>query len=188
MEPRFLLSLIVTALKISTWLYAWLLVPVGLLVGGLRKGQPSMTQWAGLHYKGQEVTHVALPRIECRGPWRIFDLPDEPSIGQYEPTVWRVYNRFGWYVTVWYQLAFRNVGHGWPYLWSQWTPWWTLQAGHPLPPSETLGRWLGLYYGWRPYAAWRESPTALGHYDPLSQLSWYYVPWIGVSPDWAGAA
>lgn len=40
--------------------------------------------------------------------------PDDMKIpqGLYEPTVKKIYDRFGWFVSAWYWLGFRNAGHG----------------------------------------------------------------------------
>jgi hypothetical protein len=191
-RPSFLLCLLVQALKSCTWLYAWVLVPIGMLVGCIRKGPPSKTQWAcpGVAVDGVPVPMDEIPSIVATGMFGIFDLPDEPSIGQYEPTVHRIYRRFGWHIAVWYQMALRNVGHGWPYRWVQWNSAWTLANGHPLPPFVTVFKlgFLPVCYGLRPYAAWRQHPDAISACNPMQRLSWYYVPWVGIRPDWAGAA
>lgn len=187
-RPSFVFCLFVQFLKVTTWLYAWFLVPIGMLCGGIRKGAPSKTQWAcpGVVIDAVPIPQDEIEGIETTGVFSVFALPDEPSIGQYEPTVHRVYKRFGWYVAVWYQMALRNVGHGWPYKWAQHYEVWTLANGHPLPPHLTLFTFGPLHYGLRPYAAWRQHPDAVGTCDPMQRLSWYYVPWVGLSPDWAG--
>lgn len=40
--------------------------------------------------------------------------PDDMTIpqGLYEPTVKKIYDKYGWFISTWYWLGFRNVGHG----------------------------------------------------------------------------
>lgn len=176
--------LFVEALKLTTWLHAWFMVPLGFLLGGIRPGPFRRTQWAGHTYKGVQVTLEEAPQIRARWLWRIYDLPDEPSVGQYEPTVKRIWETFGWYGVVYYQLAFRNVGHGWPYLFRRHSDVYTREGGHPLPGSNTTIKKCGLNFGFRPYADWRAQEDATFSSDPESMLTWYYVPGVWRRIDW----
>jgi len=46
-----------------------------------------------------------------------FNSPDEDGWPMYEPTVAKLYNKFGWRFTMWYNLGTRNVAQGllWKY-------------------------------------------------------------------------
>lgn len=46
-----------------------------------------------------------------------FNTPDEDGWPMYEPTVVKLYNKYGWRFTMWYNLGTRNVGQGllWKY-------------------------------------------------------------------------
>lgn len=62
------------------------------------------------------TSHHAQPNIQrYRLPkkWEWVETPDEhlPG-GMYEPTVAKLYKRFGWFITSWYWLGLRNVGQG----------------------------------------------------------------------------
>lgn len=62
------------------------------------------------------VSHYDQPMVQrYRLPKWMFPLetPDEllPG-GLYEPTVQKIYDRFGWFVTAWYWIGWRNVGCG----------------------------------------------------------------------------
>ena len=165
-------------------------MPIGILLGKIRRGVMSGTQWAGTGatYKGQVIPTYNAPRIECYGFWRVFDIPDEPSLGQYEPTVDKIYRRLGWVPTVIYQLCMRNVGHGWPYrhAWRPIDPPMT-EDGYVkiIPVALTVRKFFGLYYGWRPYADWRNHPLAITRAEPEKFLSYYYVPGVWRKVDWA---
>lgn len=65
----------------------------------------------------QETTHYGQPPIKrYRLPkWlSVFETPDEhlPG-GLYEPTVFKMYEKWGWFITSWYWIGLRNVLHGW---------------------------------------------------------------------------
>lgn len=45
----------------------------------------------------------------------IFNTPDEDGWPMYEPTVTKLYNKFGWRFTLWYNLGLRNQAQG--FLW-----------------------------------------------------------------------
>jgi hypothetical protein len=161
-------------LKSTTWLYAWFMVPLGFALGRIRKGPKRQTQWVGLasSYKGRPIPDEAIESIECRWPFHVFDLPDEPSIGQYEPSVHDIYKRYGWHVAVWYQLAFRNVGHGWPYRWAV------------VGDDESLYRLGPLYYGRRTYRNWRAKELIGGQDWYNHPLAYYSVPGVWLDIDW----
>jgi hypothetical protein len=66
------------------------------------------TAIATTHYAQPQVQRYLLPKFL---QWA--ETPDEhlPG-GLYEPTVLKIYQRFGWFVCSWYWLALRNVGSG----------------------------------------------------------------------------
>lgn len=42
-----------------------------------------------------------------------YDTPDEPElIGLYEPTVQRIADKWGWFISAWYWFGLRNRAHG----------------------------------------------------------------------------
>lgn len=54
-------------------------------------------------------------------PW--YDTPDEPElIGLYEPTVQRISDKYGWFISAWYWFGLRNRAHGFDSLWSKEAP------------------------------------------------------------------
>lgn len=47
--------------------------------------------------------------------WSWFNTPDEDGWPMYEPTVKKIYNKFGWRVCMWYNLGLRNQAQA--FLW-----------------------------------------------------------------------
>lgn len=117
-------------------LSAWLLMPLLLLFA--RK-----TDQVTTHYGQPQVPRYRLPY------WLAWaESPDEhlPG-GLYEPTVMRIYERFGWFISSWYWLGFRNVGNG--IVWG---------LGHEVPmalksmTTDDMAR----------YGVWRKQRVVLG--------------------------
>lgn len=55
--------------------------------------------------------------------WSWWDTPDEPDfIGFYEPTVYSLYKKYGWFMSAWYWFGLRNRAHGFYSLFSQPAP------------------------------------------------------------------
>jgi len=55
--------------------------------------------------------------------WSWYDTPDEAEfIGLYEPTVQRIYNKYGWFISAWYWFGLRNRAHGFDSLFSKEAP------------------------------------------------------------------
>ena len=48
---------------------------------------------------------------------KFLETPDDQLIpsGLYEDTVLNIYKKYGWFISQWYWLGFRNVGHGFFY-------------------------------------------------------------------------
>jgi hypothetical protein len=66
------------------------------------------------HY-GQDP---AIQRYTLPKPFKWLLTPDEDLAGgMYEPTVKKIYDKFGWYICSWYWIGFRNQGQG--LLWTQ---------------------------------------------------------------------
>ena len=121
-----------------------------------------------------------MPSIVCSGIWRVFDIPDEPGIGLYEPTVNALYQKFGWWWVVYYQLAFRNVGHGLLYLFAE------RDGSHDLALRKDILKPSPIGsggYGLRPYEDWRAYPDGGDHPDSQPRL-YYYVPALNETMDW----
>lgn len=87
-------------------LVAWAIVPFALI-----KVKPIIG--AKVPYDiGAEIPRYKLP------DWAAFlEMPDDYNFPAYEPTMMKIYNRFGWRVATWVNLSFRNVGLGliWEY-------------------------------------------------------------------------
>lgn len=174
--PSFSKCLSIMLFKWGCFAHAWFMVPLGFLLGGIRKGPAARSHWAGTGqvYKGKLVSNIAIESIRCSALWRIYDIPDEPSIGQYEPTVFWIYEKFGWYAAVYYQLAFRNVGHGWLHLFAQ-----RKADNGDTPQDNRLRKKFGLSYGLRPYVDWRAGGDAMAtSRDPIALAGYYFVPTI----------
>ena len=183
--PSYYKCLAIHTGQLLMWLLAFWMVPLGFLFGGIRQGPSRFGQWSwqakqGEVYKGVPIPFCTVQSIDCRGIWKWFDIPDEPGIGLYEPTVAAIYNKFGWWVTVYYQLAFRNVGHGFLYQFAQ-------RDGSPsiaLRKDLLLKSPIGSGgYGLRPYEDWR-SYTEGGMRDPSLPRAYYYVPALNETMDW----
>lgn len=180
--PSFWMCIGIYAARTLLWLVAFWLVPIGMLLGQIKRGPKSRTQWAGtgITIKGSVVPTEEIESIICNNLWVIFDLPDEPSIGQYEPTVYAIYKRFGWAVAVWYQMSFRNVGLGFLFLFAQWSG--TFAQVSKIEITR-VGP-FGITYGLRPYFDWRSDPGFVYSTDPLKEAMYIYVPAFNESMEW----
>ena len=88
-------------------LVAPFLVPIALLFASKTKERNKT--WAP--YRDAEFP-VNMRRLPYVFKW--METPDDQLIpsGLYEDTVLSIYKRFGWFVSQWYWLGLRNVGHG----------------------------------------------------------------------------
>lgn len=183
--PSFAFCLFVHLVKALLFLVAWFMVPLGMWLGKIRQGELRAGQWGGYAWdmNGVGVTGVRVPTIVTEGLWKIFGLPDEPGIGLYEKTVSKIYNAKGWWWTVYYQLAFRNVGHGWLGMFKQ-----SRLAGAECEPPvyKKLGPF---YYGLKRYEDWNrydaswtlQENMTYGMYNfPDKTTAYYYVPDFGI--------
>lgn len=179
MIPSLQKCLAIYAVRMALFLTAWFLVPLGFVTGMIRKGPRAFGQWSGAQCMsdGTILYNQTIESIECRGPFKVFDVPDEPGIGLYECTVASIYRKFGWYGAVWYQLALRNVGHGWLAMFST-----ALPYDRPLATLETTT--LGIWYGLKRYENWREYSDSIQPIKP-SDRKYYGIPSVGFSPEYA---
>lgn len=162
--------LLAYAVRVLIFLSAWLLVPIGLAIGGIRKGPKQLGQWSGAYHDGTAVIYgVEVESIIATGFWANFDIPDETGITLYEATVAKIYRKLGWYGAVYYNLAFRNVGQGWLHNFVVKFP------AHTEPPSEAElhSTVAGIKFGTKVYRDWRSYPE-LGAFNGAH--SWYGVP------------
>ena len=150
------------------------MIPIGFLTKGITMGSKVLGQWNGAYAEedGTISYGYQVEQIVCKGIFKIFDIPDEPGITLYEPTVSKIYRKYGWYWCVYYNLAFRNVGHGWFYLFKQ-----DLGTIKPTPES-LLKTFCGISYGLKPYEDWR-SYTINDLEDGI--LRFYGIPALGKS-------
>ena len=140
-------------------LCAWLFMPLFLLFA--RKTDEQTT-----HYAQPVVQRYRLP------PWLAWaESPDEhlPG-GLYEPTVRRIYERFGWFVSSWYWLGLRNVGNGIVWALGHEVP---LPLKHMTPIEQAwYGVWrkqrviLGIRFmwGWETVRDWHNTKTSQGYW------------------------
>lgn len=176
-QPNFYLFGGLVLLRFFLILTAWLVVGVGILCNKIYKGYPERAgQWSGAatDVNGNVYTGAQVPQMVCVGFWRLYDMPDEPGIGLYEPTVSAIYNRFGWWVTVYYQLAFRNVAQGLGYAYR------AQGVANDVPAPQRTWTKFGIRYGYKQYADWRSmsNDEVLAGQQPKS---YYYVPDFFVS-------
>jgi hypothetical protein len=171
-RPNPLFCLSVFALRTMGMLTAWFMVPLGILFGQIHKGYPSRYgQWTGAYWDkdGFQLTHRAVPQIRCAGLWKLYDIPDEPGIGLYEPTVSAIYFRYGWTVTVMYQLGFRNMAQGIPYIWHQ-------DSNIDTPASLRTWTFFGMQYGYKQYEDWRSYTDGQVGAGEITNRRFYLVP------------
>ena len=91
---------LVTLIQFLMRFIAWVIVPFALLF------PTKVVEEKGIYYK--------VPRLLS---W--LATPDDLDIhlmGRYEPTVFNIEERFGWFIASWYWLSVRNVFHG--FIWS----------------------------------------------------------------------
>ena len=171
--PGLAACLSIHIVRILIFAIAWFCVPIGFLVGGIRKGDKILGQWNGAYADEHDIIIYGykVEAIETSSLFKIFDLPDEPGITLYEPTVAKIYRRFGWYGAVYYNLAFRNVGHGWFSMFRQ-------ELGEVQPnPDDLLVSTLGILHGLKPYEDWR-SYNGVQNPNPRK---FYGIPALGKS-------
>lgn len=92
-------------------LVAWVLVPIALI----RAKKIAMSTIVDkLPYgHGADIQRYQLPK------WAEFlEVPDDYNFPSYEPAMLKMYRKFGWGITTWWNLSFRNVGSAlmWKYL------------------------------------------------------------------------
>lgn len=184
--PSFAFCLFVHLFRVLLFLVAWFMVPLGFALGKIRQGELRAGQWSGAAYTpdGTMITGVKVPTIIAEGFFSIFGLPDDPGIGLYEKTVSKIYNAKGWWWAVFYQLAFRNVAHGWLHKFAQFR----LESDGPV--TETITVRVGpFYYGLKRYEDWSRYDLAYvgredflyGDYNfPEKHAAWYFVPDFGI--------
>lgn len=151
------------AVQFAWSLVAWLVVPFFLIFA------------ERISSSADGIKRYALPRF-----LRWAETPDEhlPG-GMYEPTVEKLYMCAGWFITSWYWLALRNVGHG--ILWDQgWavpcypqhmTPEQMAQYGTQVQQRRILGLWF----------MWGAKTAADTLKTKHLEKGWYWaVPWWSV--------
>ncbi len=84
------------------FLVAWFVVPVVLFFAKKTKDTA---------YPDYDP-NIKKYKLPSWGKW--IGTPDDILLpaGLYEPTVVKIYNKLGWWLTSYYWLAFRNIGHG----------------------------------------------------------------------------
>ena len=97
--PSFQKCVAVHLARVLLFAVAWFMVPLGMLLRAIKKGPLVRGQWNGAVAQpdGTHLYGTDIESIVCRGPFVLFDLPDEPGITLYEPTVAKIYRRLGWY-------------------------------------------------------------------------------------------
>lgn len=113
--------------------------------------------------------------------WSWYDTPDEPEfIGLYEPTVQRIYDKYGWFISAWYWFGIRNRGHGFDSLFSKEAPSYWPETGshtrdefffiHKISKPYSIGsiKWCFHYsFGWPVYTS-TKYPSKLEYRPQLS--------------------
>lgn len=181
-QPNFFLFGALVLLRLLMILTAWIVVPVGILLNQIHKGLPERPgQWTGASFDadGKQVLGTVVPTIVCRGFWKLYDMPDEPGIGLYEKTVSSIYRKYGWWVTVFYQLAFRNIAQGLGYAFRA-------PVDVYMTPPQYVWTKFGIRYGYKRYADWRAmTDTEILQGEAPSKF--YYVPDFLISEEDAQA-
>lgn len=106
-EGKTTIVILLTLLQQLYRIVAPILVPIALLF--TIKTKERNKTWAP-HLENE------FPSVMRRLPsWlKFMETPDDQLIpsGLYEPTVLKIYKKYGWFISQWYWLGFRNVGHG----------------------------------------------------------------------------
>lgn len=178
-KPKALTCAAIFAARLGFMAIAPIAVGIGMLTGAISKGPKVKGQWDGaaIDKDGFLVYDVEVESVKISGKlkafWSIYQLVDDPGIGLYEATVAKIYHKFGWAATVYYQLALRNVAQGWPAKFA---------VKYVVPVSAKDRTWktiFGIRYGWKQYRDWvAERETGVARY--------YSVPDFFVSAEDAG--
>lgn len=152
-------------------LSAWLVVGLALLFGFIHKGAIRRGQHNGevAFPDGKKEMGDKYPFEDAIVPWWLswYDTPDEPGpFPAYEPTVMRVYRSCGWGITVWYNLATRNMAHGF-------LKWCGIQADKEYKNAELRLEKFGVGYGWKCYRDWYQE---IDLPDTQTAPKYYLVP------------
>lgn len=177
-KPNPFFCLGVFLLRFVFMIFAPLLVGIGMLTGGIRPGPERYGQWAGTRWtpEGAEEHGFKVASIETSGFWNIYNLPDETGIGLYEKTVSKIFNKYGWKWTVYYQLAFRNVAQGFAYNWA-------VRYEGNVPAPQRTWRIAGIGYGWKQYEDWQAYTQEEILANKFAVRKYYSVPDFFVSND-----
>lgn len=90
---------------------AWAIVPFLLLMSNRYHSENKV-------YPNPEIKYPRkLRRLPSWASW--FETPDDITLpgGLYEPTVYKIYQKYGWFISSWYWLGLRNIAHG--VMWNQ---------------------------------------------------------------------
>lgn len=96
------------------------------------------------HHGQVDVQRYELPK------WLFFmETPDEmlPG-GLYEPTVLKIYEKYGWLITSYYWLCIRNVGHGFRWMFGVEVP----SKSTPVELETIDLKYIFLLKGWQIYS------------------------------------
>lgn len=90
---------------------AWAIVPFLLLMSKKYRGENKVYPDPNIKYPRK------LRRLPSWARW--FETPDDITLpgGLYEPTVYKIYQKYGWFISSWYWISLRNVAHG--VMWNQ---------------------------------------------------------------------
>ncbi|WP_339898223.1 hypothetical protein [uncultured Gilvimarinus sp.] len=152
---------------IDTSLWWWGLTPIAIV--------PASLLFAKRIEGDTDVKRYALPRA-----LKWMETPDEhlPG-GMYEPTVAWLYGHLGWFVTSWYWLSWRNVGHG-----ITWDSGWPVPMYQMHMTPEQLDEYGTRIYQRRVFGLWFMwgAKTVNDKLDTKHlEDDWYWaVPWWSV--------
>lgn len=176
-QPNPLFCFAVFMARFFFMLIAPVAVAVGMLTRQIKPGQDRVLgQWGGAYWVNgeQKLGRLVFP-IESTGWFSIYSMPDEPGLGLYEKTVSGIYDSWGWYVTVYYQLALRNIAQGWSYQWAVHGPY--------VPAPERTWTIFGLRYGYKQYEDWKGYSQAEVLANAFAERKFYCVPDFFVSAE-----
>lgn len=126
---------------------AWAIVPFLLLFSEKYNGMNRV-------YPNPEIKYPRkLRRLPSWARW--FETPDDITLpgGLYEPTVYKIYQKYGWFISSWLWLGLRNICHS--VMWNQ---------GHEVFSFERkeIVKIIGpfkLIYGYKVVQDWYELKT-----------------------------
>lgn len=161
--PSFWLCAAVWCARMVLMVNAWWIVGAALLLGKIKPGSIQRGQWNGkVAGLGEIGDNYPFPSARIPRSLAWFDTPDEPGpFPAYEPGIMAVHawaakwlgDARAWGFTVWWNLSFRNVAHGFLQRWR-------VDVATDFGNAALRQERFGIGYGWKQYRDWRAEVDA----------------------------